>query len=168
MHGTNLVAIVVALVPLTGCMSMPPVVKRGQVPAGAEIAVIMFRDCVITGQEDCDGSGNTAGSIFARTLATGAHKAVPVSRPVDRKESLSDDAAVTYARSKGFRYVLNGEVDEYYRVAPFTYRAERAGISVRLLQVSDGAVVAFFSQRTHSATNLTTPDKMIEAMAEHF
>ena len=147
---------------------MPPVVKRGDVPAGSDIGVIMFRDCEISGQEDCDGSGNTAGSIFARVLATGRFHAAPSSRPVGRKDPLSDDAAVEYARSKGFKYVLNGEVDEYYRVAPFTYRTERAGISIRLLRVSDGKVMAFFSQRTHSATNLTTPDKMIEAMAEHF
>jgi hypothetical protein len=153
---------------LEACVSTPPVVKRGDLPRGAEIAVLMFRDCMIAGQEDCDGSGNSAGSLFARVMATGSRfAAVPLSRPVGPKEALSDDKAVEYARSKGFQYVLNGEVDEYYRVAPFTFRTERAGVSIRILRVSDGSVIAFFSERKHSQSNLTTPERMIEKMAEH-
>jgi hypothetical protein len=149
------------------CASTPPVVKRGELPPTSELAIVMFRDCTIAGQEDCDGSGNTAGGIFARIMATGKFRAVPLSRTVGPKEPLTDDAAVEYAKSKGFQYVLNGEVDEYYRVAPFTFRTERAGVSIRILRVSDGSVIAFFSQRKHSQTNLTTPDRLIEKMAEH-
>ena len=157
-----------AMLFLTACAPLPPVVKRGSLPANSEIAVLMFRDCVIAGQVDCDGSGNSAGSVFARVLATGSHiRALPVSRPVGAKESLTDDAAVAFAKAKGYQYVLNGEVDEYYRVAPFTFRTERAGVSVRVLNVEDGSVVAFFSDRRHSQTNLTTPDDMIEEMAKH-
>lgn len=153
---------------LAGCAALPPVVKRGELPPNAEIAVLMFRDCTIAGQVDCDGSGNSAGSVFARVMATGSRvRAVPVSRPVGAKEPLSDDAAVTFAKSKGYQYVMNGEVDEYYRVAPFTFRTERAGVSVRVLNVADGSVIAFFSDRRHSQTNLTTPDAMIEEMAKH-
>jgi len=149
------------------CASAPPVVKRAELPRGAELAVISFRDCTIAGQADCDGSGNVAASIFARVLATSMRfKAVPISRPVSPKEPLSDDAAVQLAREKGFEYVINGEVDDYYSVAPFTFRADRAGVSLRILRVSDGSVVAFFSQRVE-ANNLTTPDRLIEQMAEH-
>jgi len=151
---------------LFAACATPPVVKRGEVPRGIEIAIVMFRDCVIAGREDYDGSGNSAGSIFARVMSAGRLRAVPLSRPVGAKEPLTDDAAVEFAKSKGFQYVLNGEVDEYYRVAPFTFRAERAGVSIRILRVSDGSVVAFFSQRK-DAGNLTTPDRMIEKMAEH-
>jgi len=153
---------------LVGCASTPPVVKRDELPRGAEIAVVMFRDCTIAGQEDCDGSGNSAGSLFARVMASGSRfKAVPLSRPVGPKEALADDKAAEYAKSKGFQYVMNGEVDEYYRVAPFTFRAERAGVSIRILRASDGNVIAFFSERKHSQSNLTTPDRMFEKMAEH-
>ena len=161
--------LLIAVVALcASCTSMPPVVKRGDVPANSEIAVIMMRDCVIATQTDCDGSGNTAGSIFARTLATNSRiKAVPVSRPVGAKETLTDDAAVAFAKSKGYHFVLNGEVDDYYRVAPMTFRTERAGVSIRVLNVEDGSVVVFFSDRTHSQTNLTTPDDLIEDMAKH-
>jgi hypothetical protein len=157
-----------AMLLIVGCTPLPPVVKRGDLPPYSEIAVLMFRDCMIAGQVDCDGSGNSAGSVFARVLATGSRvRAVPISRPVGAKEALPDDAAVAFAKSKGFRYVLNGEVDEYYRVAPFTFRTERAGVSVRVLNVEDGSVAAFFSDRRHSQTNLTTPDDMIEEMAKH-
>ena len=34
---------------------------------------------------------------------------------------------------------LSGEVEDYYRVAPMTFRPERAGVSVRLLDTSNGA-----------------------------
>ncbi|WP_445146264.1 hypothetical protein [Dyella sp. Tek66A03] len=153
---------------LAACVSTPPVTVRERIPAGSDVAVIMFRDCTIAGQEDCDGSGLTAGSIFARIIAQQpGMKAAPLDRPVTPKIQLSDDQAVTYAKAKGFAYVVNGDVEDYYRVAPMTFRAERAGVSVRVLRTSDGQVMAFFSNRTHSATNLTTPDDLIEDMAKH-
>lgn len=151
----------------SGCASTPPVVVRGDVPYGSEIAVVALRDCVIAGQEDCGGSGNVAGSIFARVFSsTPAFKAVPLSRPVGPAESLSDESAAELARSKGFKFVLNGEVDEYYSVAPMTFRVDRAGVSIRLLRADDAAVVAFFSQRKEAGSNLSTPDAIIQGMAE--
>jgi hypothetical protein len=81
---------------------------------------------------------------------------------------LDDSAAATFAKDKGYKYVLNGEVEDYYRVAPMTFRTERAGVSVRLLNTVNGDVVVFFSQRTHSQSNLTTPDTLLEKMAGHF
>jgi hypothetical protein len=90
---------------------------------------------------------------------------VPLSRSVAATAQLDDSAA--YAKSKGYQYVVNGDVEDYYRVAPMTFRTERAGVSVRLLRTSDGEVLAFFSHRTHSQTNLTTPDVMLASMAEH-
>lgn len=143
-------------------------VKRGEVPVGSEIAVISFRDCRIPGQEDCAGSGNVAGSIFARVFpSTARFKAVPLSRPVGPAETLTDDAAVSLAKPRGFKFVINGEVDEFYAVAPMTFRVDRAGISVRILRVEDGSVVAFFSQCKEAGSNLATPDALIESMAKH-
>ena len=147
------------------CASSPDIVKRLDVPHGAEIAVISFRDCVIEDQEDCDGSGNVAGSVFARVFSESPRfRAVPLSRPVGAKEMLSDDQAADFAAEKGFEYVINGEVDEYYAVAPMTFRADRAGISMRILRTSDAAVVAFYSDRKE-AGNFSTPDRIIEKMA---
>jgi hypothetical protein len=154
---------------VAGCASTPPVSVREQLAPGSEIAVVMFRDCTIAEQEDCNESGLTAGSIFARVLsAKPGLRAVPLSRPVAPTSPLDDAAAVADAKSKGYAYVLNGEVEDYYRVAPMTFRVERAGVSVRLLRVSDGHVLAFFSHRTHSQTNLTTPDALLEKLADHF
>lgn len=161
-NGAFLILLLVA-----GCASTPPVVVRSNVPSGSEIAVVAFRDCIIAGQEDCDGSGNVAGSIFARVFSSKPNlKAVPLSRPVGPKETLSDGVAAEMARAKGYKFVLNGEVDEYYSVAPMTFRVDRAGVSVRLLSADDGTVVAFFSQRKEARSNLSTPDAVIEKMAE--
>lgn len=166
-HATSGAVLMMALA-ISSCASTPPVTVRERVPSGSDVAVIMFRDCTIAGQEDCDGSGLTAGSIFARVLSQQPGlRATPLNRPIDPKTELSDDQAVTYAKAKGYAYVLNGEVVDHYRVAPMTFRTERAGVSVRVLRVSDGQVVAFFSDRTHSASNFTTPDALIEDMAKH-
>ena len=153
----------------SGCVSTPPVTVRNQLPMNSEVAVVMFRDCAIPGQEeDCTGSGLTAGSIFARVFSEKPGlRAVPLSRPVAATVEFDDSAAVAYAKSKGYQYVINGDVEDYYRVAPMTFRTERAGVSVHLLRTSDGEVLAFFSHRTHSQTNLTTPDAMLASMAEH-
>ena len=48
---------------LTACASAP-ITKTADVPAGSEIVVISLRDCTITGQEDCNGSGRQAGEAF--------------------------------------------------------------------------------------------------------
>lgn len=160
--------LVIATCLLTACASTPPVTVRERIPTGSEVAVIMFRDCTISGQEDCDGSGLSAGSIFARFLSTQPGlKAVPLNRPVSPKLQLDDDQAVALGKAKGYAYVLNGDVEDYYRVAPLTFRTERAGVSIRLLRTVDGQVMAFFSYRTNSGSNLTTPDAMIEDMAKH-
>jgi hypothetical protein len=154
---------------IAGCTTTPPVIVRASLPAGSEVAVIMFRDCTIRGQEDCDESGLTAGSVFARVFSEEQGlRSVPLSRPVGPKDQLDDGAAVAYAKSKGYRYVINGEVEDYYRVAPMTFRTERAGVSVRLLSTADGQILAFFSDRTHSQTNLTTPDALLRKMAIAF
>jgi hypothetical protein len=86
---------------------------------------------------------------------------------VGPNEGLTDDAAVDFAWKKGFQFVLNGEVDEYYSVAPMTFRVDRAGVSLRILRVSDGSVAAFFSQRKEAGSNFATPDGLIEDMAVH-
>ncbi len=151
---------------LAGCAVHPTV--REHLTAGSEVAVVMFRDCTIPGQEDCVDSGLSAGSVFARVLSEGPDiKASPLSWPVSAATPLDDSAAVTYAKQKGFRYVLNGDVEGYYRVAPFTFRPERAGVSVRLLDTSDGQVIAFFSDRG-TANNLSSPDAILARFAKRF
>ena len=150
-----------------GCASVRPTVRE-HVPRGSDIAVIMFRDCTIADQEDCGGSGLSAGSVFARVFSEESiMRAVPLSRPVPAAVSLDDSAAAAYGREKGFRYVVNGEVEDYYRVAPMTFRAERAGVSVRLLDTSNGQVIAFFSDRG-TAPNLSTPDAILGKFAKSF
>jgi hypothetical protein len=150
----------------TGCAVQPTV--RERLAPGSKIAIVMFRDCTIPGQEDCGGSGISAASVFARVLSDGPEMtAVPLSRPVIATMPLSDDAAEAYAKQKGFRYVVNGDVEDYYRVAPLTFRPERAGVSVRLLDTSTGQVMAFLSDRG-TANNLSSPDAILARLAKRF
>ena len=153
-----------------GCASsVPKVVVNEKVPAGATIGVVSFRDCVIPTQEDdCPGSGNVAGPMYARVLASRPTlKVSPISRPVAANKELSDADAAALGRSSNVQYVLNGEVNDYYSVAPMTYRSDRAAVTVRLIKVSDGSVVAFQTE-TVTGANFKTPADLIQRVAERF
>ena len=148
------------------CGSDPskPEEHHPKVPTGSKIGVIAFQDCTITGQEDCEGSGLIAGSIFAVELNDQQLVTVSLSRPVGPKEQLSDAAAVAYGKSQGLDYVLNGQVTDFYRVAPMTFRDERAGVAVRLLRVSDGQELYFHADRD-TKNNLSSPEKILRNIA---
>jgi hypothetical protein len=154
-----------------GCGSdptKPEAPKQPKLPEGAQIAVIAFRDCVIAGQEeDCANSGQTTTSIFATTLNDPPHvTAISVTRPVGPKETLDDASAVAYGKSKGYQYVLNGEVTNFYRVAAMTFRREQASVTVRVLRVSDGQVVYAHSDDSTGNNLFGSPEKLMQDMAK--
>ncbi|MEO6074944.1 MAG: hypothetical protein ABIP67_17120 [Burkholderiales bacterium] len=151
---------------LSACGVDPQIVKQMKVPHGTDIGVIPFRDCIIAGQEDCDRSGGLAGSVFVRVFSEDGFRAVLLSRPVAPKEPLSDDAAIALAKAKNLAFVINGEVSEFYDVAPMTFRPDRAGISVRILSVETGKIAASYSDIRASKTNFRTPESLIMNMAE--
>ncbi len=155
----------VAALLAVSCASVPTVVKYEAIPHGSRVAVIPFRDCTTPGQDDCGGSGNIAGTIYAQVLASRPDfRFEPVSRPIPAAEALSDDAAIKYVAGKGFDFVMNGEVNDFYRVAPMTFRSERVGLSVRVLRVRDGKIVTFQTEAAQ-AGNFTTPERMLERLA---
>lgn len=151
---------------LAGCASAPSINVKHRVPRGGTVAVVMFEDCAIANQVDCDGSGAKAGSIFVDVLSQrpGLH-AVSLPRPVGPKVPLSDDAAVAYAKAKGYRYVVNGEVQDYYG-GHVSLHANRAGVSVRVLSTSNGLELVSYSHLEKSTAHLTTPDGMLGDMAK--
>ena len=170
MRVSRIVSVLILSAASFGCASsVPKVVVNEKVPAGATIGVVSFRDCVIPSQEDdCPGSGNVAGPMYARVLASRpTMKVTPISRPVAANKELSDADAVALARNSNVQYVLNGEVNDYYSVAPMTYRSDRAAVTVRLLKVSDGSVVAFQTETVQGA-NYKTPADLIQRVAERF
>jgi TolB-like protein len=151
---------------LAGCTADPSINVKHRVPNGGTIAVAMFQDCDIANQPDCDGSGAKAGAIFVRALSQsqGLH-AVSLPRPVGPKAQFNDDAAVAYAKAKGYRYVINGEVTDYYGSGHLGLHSDRAGVSVRVLSTSDGQALASYTYQDNSKTHLSTPDEMLESMA---
>lgn len=152
---------------LAGCGTDPSIEVTHRVPRGSTVAVVMFEDCAIAKQTDCDGSGANAGAIFVRVLAEkpGLHTA-SLPRPVGPKVPFSDDAAVAYAKAKGYRYVINGEVQDYYRAGVVALHASRASITVRVLSVKDGAMLASYTYQEKSTAHISTADDMLEDMAK--
>jgi TolB-like protein len=160
-------ALLATVMLLAGCATDPSIEVTHRVPRGSTVAVVMFQDCAIANQPDCDGSGANAGSIFVRVLSQkpGLHT-VSLPRPVGPKAQLTDDAAVAYAKAKGYRYVINGEVQDYYRPGHLALHSDRAGVSVRVLSVKDGDALATYTYQEDSKTHFTTPDDMLEDMAK--
>ena len=156
---------VVALV--TGCATSTPVTKNAEIPAGTEIVVVPFRDCLISGQdEDCNGSGMKTSQAFKEAFSEGGKfKARLVDRPVSARENWSDKDAAAWARSQGYEYILTGEVDDFYSVAAMTFRTDRAAASARIIRASDGLVVASSSNPGTASSNLATPQGMMKGIA---
>lgn len=128
--------------------------------------MVMFEDCAIANQADCDGSGAKAGSIFVHVLSQRPGlNAVSLPRPVGPKAQLSDDAVVAYAKAKGYRYVINGEVQDYYG-GHVSLHSNRAAISLRVLSTSSGQALATYSYQEKSTAHLTAADDMLEDMAK--
>src|SRR5690242_10867770 len=150
-----------------GCGSDPskPEVHNPKVPTGSTIAIVGFRDCVIKDQDDCSGSGGIATNVFTGEFGNSAvfHVAV-LSRPVGAEAELSDEAAVAYAKEKGYAYVMNGEVTDFYRVAPMTFRKERAAVAVRVLSVADGRILYVHTDED-TANNMSSPEEILKDMA---
>lgn len=152
---------------LAGCAAAPSITVKHRVAYGSTVAVVMFEDCTITNRSDCDGSGLNTGSIFVRILSQrqGLH-AVSLPRPVGPKVPFSDDAAVAYAKAKGYRYVVNGEVQDYFRTGHLALHANRVSIAVRVLGTSKVEELASYTYQEDSKTHFTTPDEMAEDMAK--
>jgi TolB-like protein len=161
-------ALLATVLLLAGCATDDAdITVKHRVPHGSTLAVVMFQDCVIANQADCAGSGATASSIFIRVLSQkpGLH-AVSLPRPMGASAPLTDDKAVAYALAKGYRYVINGEVQDYYRTGRMALHADRAAMSVRVLSVKDGQALVTYTYREDSKTHFTSPDEMLEDMAK--
>ncbi|WP_233841527.1 hypothetical protein [Dyella sp. 2HG41-7] len=160
-------ALLMATTLLAGCASDPSINVTHHVPHGSTLGVVMFEDCQIAKQTDCDGSGANASAIFVRVLSErpGLH-AVSVPRPVGAKASYSDDAAIAYGKAKGYRYIVNGEVQDYSRTGHIGLRANRASVAVRVLNTSNGLTIATYTYQEDSKTHLTSTDAMLEDMAK--
>jgi TolB-like protein len=160
-------ALLATMLLLAGCGTDPSITVLHRVPHGSTLALVVFEDCTIANQSDCDGSGANAGSIFVRVLSQkpGLH-AVSLPRPVGPKVPFTDAAAVAYAQAKGYRYVINGEVQNYVRTGRLALHSDLASISVRVLSVKDGQALATYTYQEDSKAHFTSPDDMLEDMAK--
>lgn len=172
MKRLHLVSACISALFVVACGSNPskPEDHTPKVPAGSNIAVVDFRDCTIPDQDDCNGSGDKVTDIFIDqfTSATMFHS-TKLPRPVGIKAELGDDAAVAYAKDKGFAYVMNGEVTDYFQASRGTgwWRKERAAVAVRVLEVATGKIL-YVHTDSDTANNLAgSPDAMFKSMASN-
>ncbi|MBE1159919.1 hypothetical protein [Dyella acidiphila] len=162
-------ALLATLILLAGCSTDPTISVIHRIPHGGTLAVVAFADCQIANQPDCTGSGAKATTIFAHVLAQRPGlKTEPLPRPVGATAPLSDDAAVAYAKAKGYRYVVNGEVQDYRHAGHLALHSDRAAVSVRVINTSNGQALVTYSYQEDSKTHLASPDDMLADMAKQF
>ena len=156
-----------------GCGSNPskdePEVHHPKVPAGSTVAVVSFRDCTIADQDDCAGSGDKVTDIFLSQFANSkVFHSLKLPRSVGAKAELSDDAAVAYAKSKGYAYVMNGEVTDYYQASAMTgfWHKERAAVTIRVLSVADGRILYVHTDSDTGSNMAGSPDGLFKSFAE--
>ena len=160
--------LILILVPLAACSTgvRPTAMVFQPVPRNSVICVIPLRDCIIPNNDDCPGSGGIAASVIAATLSQAAFRAMPLSRPGGPDQPLTDEQAGSLAGNKGCQLLINGEVNDFYRVAPGTFRADRASLQFRLLSVPEGEVVANAISSVEAGSNLGTPEGLIRKLAQ--
>jgi hypothetical protein len=135
-----------------------------KIPYGIQLAVIRFRDCLIEGEIFCNGAGEKVTTIVSSALNDSPMlQAIAVLRPVGPRDELSDAAAVAYGKSKGYVYIVNGEVRDFHPTSMFT-KEQRGDISVRVLRTSDGQVVDAYSCQAR-LSSLGSLNMMVKGMA---
>lgn len=164
MHKISSLLISLAALSLVACSEVPVQAHAPVIPDGSHVGVFMLRDCTVPKQPDCAGSGAIAGKILLQTLGGRVFKIVPLERGIAPDRDLSDRLALAIGRQQGLDYVLNGEMQDFHRVAPMTFRPERAALTVRLLRVSDGQVVYSHTDQG-SKNNFSSPEKIVANIA---
>ena len=153
-----------ALLSIAACSEVPVQTHAPVIPDGSHVGIFMLRDCTVPKQPDCAGSGVIAGKILLQALSGSVFKVVPLERSIAPDRDLSDRMALAIGRQQGLDYVLNGEMQDFHRVAPMTFRPERAALTVRLLRVSDGQVVYSHTDQG-TKNNFSSPEKVVASIA---
>jgi hypothetical protein len=138
--------------------------------AAMTIGIIHFRDCVVLDHvEDCQGSGEKAGLIYATAFAgrKGA-KITLLPRSLSAFDELTDAAAVAMGREKSVEYIVAGEVLDYSGVAAMSFRSDRASVSIRLLRVIDGMLLATQKEAMVGGSNFSNPTRLLRGAADRF
>ena len=149
--------------------SSTDIISGFRFPRSARVLVAPFRD----NESDDPRDSVDTGIIAQQRLLEGLEeldsirvkKATP--QRYDPSKGLSLDEAVALAHQYEADFVVFGDVIEFYRVAPLTFRADRAGVTIRVASVS-GQLVFQRSWNKHSGTNFSTPDAVIENIGERF
>jgi hypothetical protein len=152
----------------TGCALGTRIKGWEGVMASESVTVLPFKDHVSEDARDSDGTGKKCQDILAEKLSDDHSDVVKAHVPAghDSKTVLSDADAQALGKSLKVDYVVYGDCIEYYDVAPFTFRADRAGMQVWVLRVADGVVVYTVKHAQNSDSNYDSPEGLLEEMAE--
>jgi hypothetical protein len=135
---------------------------------GDRITVMPLADHPSDDPKDSERTGITCQNLIAGALKQRLAEVdvnAPVPADYDPKRGYEREQAVAAGRQRSSNYVLYGRCQEFYNVAPMTFRSDRGGIDVEVASVSDGRLVyRLIAQST--ASNFSTPEAIIGDIAE--
>ncbi|MDX1564773.1 MAG: hypothetical protein R3236_05165, partial [Phycisphaeraceae bacterium] len=152
-----------------GCASLGKKLDGWEGLRGHEtIAVLPFKDHISDDPDDSKDTGAICQRFMAQALLEDAGIRAKVYDPASRdsRKLLRSDQAISMGRKLGVQYVIYGDCTEFYRVAPFTFRVDRAGMRVWMVRVQDGKLVFTASDTRRTDDNLEQPEDAIEQIAE--
>lgn len=133
--------------------------RRFHFPHGAKVLVLPFRDHRSEDPRDRDGTGRATQVAVEQALGevVGLEVSERPGLPGDYALGLSRAQAAALAREAGADFAVYGDCVEFYRVAPMTFRTDRAGMDLEIVR-ADGTPVYRFTRSRDAGTNLNEPE----------
>ncbi len=144
------------------------VLERGfQFPRGATIVVLPFKDNDSSDPRDSEDTGRAAQQAFLHAFEELTD--LPITEVVGDAAAaavgLTRSQAVEAAASAGVDYAVYGSCVQFYRVAPMTFRADEAGVTVEVV-AADGTVVYRETMQKNAAANTQEPEDVLARIAK--
>lgn len=135
-------------------------------PKEAAVLVLPFKDNVSDDDRDSKETGRAAQRAFLEALqAKGTISALGTETDGNAAlRGLSRSEALERLQEADADYAVYGDCFEFYRVAPMTYRSDRAGVTVEII-AADGAVVFRRSVQAIANSNFEEPEVVLGRIA---
>jgi len=155
------------------CKQSRCIERQGDLPAkyrlrrGSSVLILPFRDHQSEDPNDSLDTGRFAQESFFEAFDRINGMRVVLRPPSSHSARFgwTREEAATFAVRYKVEFVVYGEVTDFYRVAPFTYRNDRAGVWVEMVTAT--GKVFFRQERTLDlGTNHIEPEAVLDRIAK--
>lgn len=136
-------------------------------PSGSIVLVLPFRDNPSGDRRDREGTGRAVQVALFDGLESVDELDVRMreGQLADPSREIGDAEATRLVRESGADFAVVGACTDFYRVAPFTFRRDRAAVSLRIVSAA-GVVVFQESWKASPRDNLAEPEAALRLIAK--